>query len=160
MTYVSHTSSSKAGPQVHYSKSTFHFQLPENANHSSGIDVRLGDNSVVSTNACKRLTFEVKGESHTWDFHFMELPVGLDLIVGMDFMRKHDVILLTASLKVLFGNNNVLNYATLAYSVDEPKCKYGHEGESDTAMVTDHEHQNTVVLYSTRSMTLLSLHGV
>ena len=62
---------------------------------------------------CKRLTFEVKRESHTWDYHFMELPVGLDLIVGMDFMRKHDVILLTASLKVLFGNN-VLNYAELA----------------------------------------------
>ena len=33
----------------------------------------------------------------------MELPVGLDLVVGIDFMRKHDVILLTASLKVLFG---------------------------------------------------------
>ena len=31
------------------------------------------------------------------------------------------------------------NSRTLAYSVDEPQCKYGPDGESDIAMVTDHE---------------------
>ena len=99
-------------------------ELSENIN-SSGVKVRLGDNSVVSTSNCMRLNFDVKGQSHSWDYHVMPLPVGLDIIIGMDYMGTYDVILLTATRKVLFGCN-VLNYAKVS-GADDTQCKYGPE---------------------------------
>ena len=51
----------------------------------------------------------------------MPLPVGLDIIVGMDFMGTYDVILFTATRKVLFGCN-VLNYANVS-GTDNAQCK-------------------------------------
>ena len=74
-------------------------QLPENTAVKS-LGVRLGDNSLVSTSDCRHFFFDVKGHAHAWDYHVMQLPAGLDFIVGMDFMGQHDVIYLTKFKKV------------------------------------------------------------
>ena len=65
----------------------------------------------------------------------MQLPAGLDFIVGMDFMGQHDVILLTKSRKVLFGDS-VLNYANVT-AVDESQCKNGPAREDSDPMDLD-----------------------
>ena len=39
----------------------------------------------------------------------MDLPRGIDLIIGMDFMNYHDVALLCGREKVLFGDE-LLNF--------------------------------------------------
>jgi len=109
-------------------------ELPENVNNS-GVNVRLGDNSVVASTNCSRLTFDVKGQTHAWDYHVMPLPVGLDIIIGMDYMGTYDVILLTASRKVLFGHN-VLNYANVSV-VNDTQCKYGPELVNITGQAED-----------------------
>ena len=65
------------------------------ATNTCNVNVRLGDNSsLVSTSDCRHFSFDVKGHAHAWDYHVMQLPAGLDFIVGMDFMGQHDVILL------------------------------------------------------------------
>ena len=109
-------------------------QLPENSAVKS-LGVRLGDNSLVSTSDCRNYSFDVKGHAHTWDYHIMQLPAGLDFIVGMDFMGQHDVILLTKSRKVLFGDS-VLNYANVT-AVDESQCKNGPARENSDPMDLD-----------------------
>ena len=109
-------------------------QLPENTAVKS-LGVRLGDNSLVSTSDCRNFSFDVKGHAHTWDYHVMQLPAGLDFIVGMDFMGQHDVILLTRSRKVLFGDS-VLNYANVP-AVDESHGKNGPARENSDPMDLD-----------------------
>jgi hypothetical protein len=59
--------------------------------------------SIFSTVGCKRLKFKVSGRSHEYDYHIMNLPHGIDVIVGMDFMLDNDVILLARSQTVMFG---------------------------------------------------------
>ena len=65
----------------------------------------------------------------------MQLPAGLDFIVGMDFMGQHDVILLTKSRKVLFGDS-VLNYANVS-AVDDLQCNNGPVMENFDPMDLD-----------------------
>ena len=71
---------------------------------SGGLQVCLGDGSVVATQGCVRLSTTVGGKQYAWDFHAMNLPTGIDIIVGMDFMTFHDVALLVADKRVLFGD--------------------------------------------------------
>ena len=86
---------------------------------SGGLQICLGDNSRVTTDACVQLAFSVGGKPHKWDYHVMELPAGIDVIVGMDFMKFHDVVLLTADQRVLFGDT-LLNMKTRECQVDLP----------------------------------------
>ena len=109
-------------------------QLPENTAAKS-LGVRLGDNSLVSTSDCRNFSFDVKGQAHAWDYHVMQLPAGLDFIVGMDFMGQHNVILLTKSRKVLFGDS-VLNYANVS-AVDDSQCNNGPVMENFDPMDLD-----------------------
>ena len=63
-----------------------------NGNYSSGgLQVCLGDGSMVATQGCVRLSATVGGKQYAWDFHVMTLPAGIDIIVGMDFLKFHDV---------------------------------------------------------------------
>ena len=71
--------------------------------NQSNMDVTLGDGSVVQSKFSARLDFDIDGHSHNWEYNVMDLPNNIDLIVGMDFMRAHDVILHTAEHQVLFG---------------------------------------------------------
>ena len=99
-------------------------------NPNGGIQVRLGDNSLVSASECRHLVYDIKGRSHSWDYHTMPLPSGIDIIVGMDFMEANDVVLLTKQKKVLFGSH-VLNFLLTEGSnchildFSNPGCKYG-----------------------------------
>ena len=93
----------------------------------------MGDNSLVSASECRHLVYEIKGQSHSWDYHTMPLLSGIDIIVGMDFMEANDVVLLTKHKKVLFGSH-VLNFLVtddgghiLNYS--NPGCKYGPQDD-------------------------------
>ena len=47
-----------------------------------GLKIRLGDDSNAETSACKHLRFKVGEHAHDWDYHVMQLPRGIDLIVG------------------------------------------------------------------------------
>ena len=87
-----------------------------NSGNPNGISVRLGDNSLVSAPTCRHLKFEIKGQDHSYDYHTMPLPSGIDIIIGMDYMEANDVILLTRLRKVLFGTK-LLNFTNL-------ECKY------------------------------------
>ena len=73
-----------------------------------GLQIRLGDDSSVTTDACLHLKFSVGEKSHDWDYHVMTLPRGVDIIMGMDFMEPNDVNLLCGKKKVMFGTD-VLN---------------------------------------------------
>ena len=58
------------------------------------------------------LQFKVGEHAHDWDYHVMQLPRGIDLIIGMDFMKDNDVSLLCGTQKVMFGDA-VLNAVCL-----------------------------------------------
>ena len=70
---------------------------------SGGLQIRLGDDSLATTGGCKLLNYTIGKHKHDWDYHVMDLPRGIDLIIGMDFMKYHDVSLLCGPEKVLFG---------------------------------------------------------
>ena len=70
---------------------------------SGGLQIRLGDDSLATTGGCKLLKYIIGKHKHDWDYHVMDLPRGIDLIIGMDFMKYHDVSLLCGPEKVLFG---------------------------------------------------------
>ena len=61
-----------------------------------GLQIRLGDDSSVTTEACLHLKFSVGEKSHDWDYHVMTLPRGVDIIMGMDFMEPNDCLLYTS----------------------------------------------------------------
>ena len=70
---------------------------------SGGLQIRLGDDSLASTGGRMFLKFTIGKHKHDWDYHVMDLPRGIDIIIGMDFMKHHDVSLLCGPEKVLFG---------------------------------------------------------
>ena len=72
---------------------------------TGGLQIRLGDDSLATTGGCKFLTYSIGKHKHDWDYHVMDLPRGIDLIIGMDFMKYHDVTLLCGREKVLFGDD-------------------------------------------------------
>ena len=104
-----------------------------------GLKIRLGDDSNAETTACKHLRFKVGEHAHDWDYHVMQLPRGIDLIVGMDFMKDNDVSLLCGTQKVMFGYS-VLNAITLDPS-ELTTENYGPDAleldESDSQMKID-----------------------
>ena len=82
--------------------------------------VTLGDASVTQTRGARGHTFDVYGKAHDWIYQEMQLPKGIDFIIGMDFMTHHDVLLLPRRKQVLFG-------ADLASAID------GDMGTVDTS---------------------------
>ena len=52
------------------------------------------------TGIVEHLRFKVGEHAHDWDYHVMQLPRGIDLIVGMDFMKDNDVSLLCGTLMI------------------------------------------------------------
>ena len=54
---------------------------------SGGLQIRLGDDSLATTGGCKLLNYTIGKHNHDWDYHVMDLPRGIDLIIGMDFMK-------------------------------------------------------------------------
>ena len=85
------------------------------------------------------LRVKVGEHAHDWDYHVMQLPRGIDLIVGMDFMKDNDVSLLCGTQKVMFGYS-VLNAITLDPS-ELTTENYGPDAleldESDSQMKID-----------------------
>ena len=64
----------------------------------------------------------------------MTLPAGIDVIIGMDFMRFHDVTLMAADERVLFGNT-LMSMGSAECQMDPPEsldhtCRM-HEIASD-----------------------------
>ena len=77
--------------------------------NEGGLQIRLGDDSIAKTASCVHLTYDIGDHSHAWDYHVMDLPRGIDIIIGMDFMKKKEVSLLCGPEKVLFGTE-LLNF--------------------------------------------------
>ena len=101
---------------------------------SGGLQICLGDDSKIATQGCVQLPFSISGKQYAWDFHVMTLPAGIDVIIGMDFMRFHDVTLMAADERVLFGNT-LMSMGSAECQMDPPEpldhtCRM-HEIASD-----------------------------
>jgi hypothetical protein len=91
------------GASISFSRPGLVIGSIEELDKSKAIKVTLGDASVTQTAGSRGHVFDVYGKAHDWIFQEMQLPKGIDLIIGMDFMTHHDVLLLPRRKQVLFG---------------------------------------------------------
>lgn len=71
--------------------------------HEKPVQVKLAvSGSRANVNRYTRLTFKMHGREFTWDFNVVPLK-GKDAIVGMDFMRHEEAVLVCEPPQLFFG---------------------------------------------------------
>ena len=72
----------------------FGFEVCTLSHEEKGLTVRLGDNSTSPID--RRIVqqeFDIGGHHSRENFYVLSLPSGFDVVLGMDYMVKHDVLL-------------------------------------------------------------------